>query len=206
MENFKIKVQDVIDRYKDQLSEKGIKIMISKRYFEADVQERSGNPSAGMQIFNIIDRTIDRKKEHKHGYNYQKNKYHCVTLTVSPIEKNTLQREECRDYTFVLKKVERAHIGEKPQRITYEENKILSKIEKYILKILNKTEKFSVKKICKNTLLDAIRYSFCIKYEYKKKFLGKERFTWDMIFMFATILLAVAIITIAWSISNFLVI
>lgn len=202
MEEFKIKVQDIINKYKDQLSEKGIKISISKRYFESAVLERLGDSSAGMQIFNIIDRVIDRKKEQKHGYNYEKNKYHCIIITVLPIKKNILRREDCRDYAFVLKKVERAHIGLKPQHITYEENKILSKIEKCILKILKKAEKYSIEKVCINTFRDAIRYSHCIKYEYKDNFLGKHRFTWNIIFIILVTLLAAVIVFIAWIIGK----
>ena len=73
----------------------------------------------------------------------------------------------------MLRKVERAHIGEEPRRVTYEEEKILSKVEKRILKTLKKADRASAREVCKNNIFDAIRYSMNAKYGYKKRFSRK---------------------------------
>ena len=186
MKELKEKVRALIDKYNPKLSQKGLKIILSKRYFETAVGERGSSSGAG-GIFNVIFDSVDRARDHKEerekGYNYEKNKYHCLILTLCPIEKNALRYDECREYTFIVKKVERAHIGQEPNRVLYREDKILSKIEKHILKILKKAEKSTAQKLCKNNIFDAFRYAMHPKYEYKERFLGKDRFAWEMIFL-----------------------
>lgn len=179
MKELKEKAQALIDKYTPELSSKGLKILLSKRYFESEVGERLGATGTGA-IFNSIEKAHDRKKENQ-KYKYERNKYHALVITVTPDKKSVLPREFCRDYAFVLKKVERAHIGEEPRHIAYEEDKILSKIEKLILKILKKAEQISIQRICKDTFWDAIRYTMKAKYVYKKHFFSKERFTWDLL-------------------------
>ncbi len=197
MKELKEKAQALIDKYTPELSSKGLKMLLSKRYFESEVSERSGVHGVGA-IFNSIDRARDHKEEKKKGYNYEKNKYHCFILTLCPIDKHILGREACREYTFVLKKVERAHIGQEPRRVLYHEEKILSKIEKQILKILKKAEKSSAQKVCQNNIIDAFRYAMHPKYEYKERFLGKERFSWEMIFISAFCILVFGSMFIIW--------
>ena len=68
MQEFKEKVQELIDRYDESLSQNGLKIRISNRYFETAVHERWGSHGKGQQIFNIIDRAIDDKKEKKKNF------------------------------------------------------------------------------------------------------------------------------------------
>lgn len=201
MRELKEKAQALIDQYSPELADKGLKILLSKRYFESEVGERSGMHGVGA-IFNSIDRARDHKEEKEKGYNYERNKYHYFILTLCPIEKNALQREEFRNYAFILKKVERAHIGQEPRRVFYHEEKILSKIEKQILKILKKAEKSSVQKVCQNNIIDAFRYAMHPKYEYKDRFLGKERFSWEMIFLSLFCILVFGSLFVAWLISK----
>lgn len=182
MKELNEKLQALIDKYDLDFSQKGLKIKLAKRYFETEVRERSGVTGAGA-IFNSIDRARDHRTEKKNGYNYERNKYQVIVISAIPVHRNILRREECRDYAFVLRKVERAHIGQEPRRITYQEDKILSRIEKRILKILKKAENTYPKKLCKNNIFDAFRYAMHPKYEYKERFLGKERFLWEMIFL-----------------------
>ena len=101
-----------------------------------------------------------------------------------------------------MKQVVRPYIGEAPEETFYNEEKILAKIEKTILKILKKADKMSVQQVCQDTFWDALRYSFFSKYGYKNNFCGKDRFTWDMIFMFLAVAICVGIIVIAWAITN----
>ena len=197
MKELKEKAQVLIDKHTPELSRKGLKILLSKRYFESEVGERSGMHGVGA-IFNSIDRAQDHKEEKEKGYNYERNKYHYFILTLCPIEKNALRREDCREYAFTLKKVERAHIGQEPRRVNYNEDKILSKIEKRILKILKKAEQGSPETVCRNNILDAFRYSVHHKYEYKDRFLGKERFSWEMIFLSLFCILVFGSLFVAW--------
>ena len=198
MKELKEKAQALIDKHTPELSSKGLKILLSKRYFESNVSERSSGYYATGMILDSIDRARDRKKEKENGYNYVKNRYHYFVLTVCPIKKNMIKREECRDYAFLLKKVERPHIGLEPRLIVAREEKVLSKIEKQILKILKKAEKRSAQKACQNTIIDAFRYAMHPKYEYKERFLGKGRFSWEMIFLFAFCLLVFGSLFIIW--------
>lgn len=203
MQDIKTKIVSLVDKYREQLASKGIKIDISKRYVETEVEERSGGyANAGQAIFNIFDRAIDRKKEKEKGYNFERNKYHTIILTVVPLDTKLVNIKECREYAFVFKKTERAHLGQEPQRKIYQEAKVLSKVEKRILKILKNADKKTLQQMCKNSFWDACRYAHSPKYEYKTKFCGKERFTWDMIFMFLAVAIVAVILAITWGITK----
>ncbi len=188
MQEFKSKVQAIIREYEEFLSENGVKITVSKKYFETKVSEyfHSNSP-----LFNAIDAAIARKKEKEKGYHYQRNKYHCIVLSLLPVDKNLVRREYCKEYAFVLRKVERAHIGQAPERIFYEEDKVLAKIEKRIQKIIKSAEKESAQKVCKDTVCDIFRYTTLPKYAYKEKILGKDRSSWELLFLIPGILLLV---------------
>ena len=72
LQDIKTKIVSLVDKYREQLASKGIKIDIFKRYVETEVEERSGGyANAGQAIFNIFDRAIDRKKEKEKGYNFE---------------------------------------------------------------------------------------------------------------------------------------
>lgn len=203
MKGIRNKVLELIDKYQDRLAAKGIEIVLSKRYTEETVRERSGSSVyAGSVIINSFERARDKKREVEKGYNFEPNKYHILVLTVVPLDKKLVHRTSRREYAFVLKQVVRPHIGEAPEETVYKEEKILAKIEKTILKILKKAEKMSVQQVCKDTFRDAFRYSFFSKYGYKDNFCGKDRFTWDMIFMFLAVAICVGIIVIAWVITK----
>ena len=180
MKELKEKVQALIDKYTPELSSKGLKILLSKRYFESAVGERIGATGTGA-IFNSIDRARDRNKEKR--YHYVKNRYHYFILTLSPIQKHRIKREELREYAVAVKKIERPHIGLEPRLTVSREDKVLSRIEKRIQKVIKKAEKSTPEKLCQNTIIDAFRYAMHPKYEYKERFFGKGRFTWEMIFL-----------------------
>ncbi|MBQ7336088.1 MAG: hypothetical protein IJW92_06420 [Clostridia bacterium] len=129
MQEIKNKAQIIVDKYNTQLTSSGIKIALSKKYFESSVEERDTyHPDAGVGLLKYVDAFFDKKKEQK--YKYERNKYHCLILSILPIDPKLVLREYCKDYAFVLRKVERAHIGEKPQRVVVEERKVLNKIER----------------------------------------------------------------------------
>ena len=182
MQEIKTKALALIDRYREQLAAKGLEIVLSKKYVETEVEERAGGYAhVGQAIFRIFERASDRKKELKRGYHFEKNRYHSIVIAVRPLEKSLVSDTECREWAFVLKKVERAHLGLEPQKKSYPEESILAKIEKRILRVLKAADERPPQRICKNTFWDAWRYSQSPKYGYKDRFCGKERFTWDMI-------------------------
>ena len=199
MKELKEKVQSLIDKYSPELSKKGLKIHISRRYFETDVYERYGSHGNGQQIFNIIDRAKADKKEKKKYY-YQKNRYHTIVLTLMP-ENDTVHPEMCRDYAFVMKKTERAHIGEEPRKIACKEEKLLSKIEKLLQKIVKRASNNTAEKICKDTVVDALRYSLLVKYQYKKRMLGKSAGFFHCLFFAIFSLLAIISVIILYLLS-----
>ena len=197
MLDFMTKVQAKVDEYAEFLAESGIKISVSRRYFETKVGERTGNIGTN-SIFNVVDRARDKKKEIK--YKNKRNRYYCIILSVSPSDKNIVPRDLCREYAFLHKKVDRPHIGVEPRSISCAEDKLLSKIEKRILKILRKTKKTGIKKACKDTYFDALRYTF-LKYGYKRRFLGRDRGIWELIFVLFVGLFALIVCFGVWLLS-----
>ena len=199
MKELKEKAQSLIDKYSSELSKNGLKIRISKRYFEQEVDERWASHGNGQQIFNIIDRAIDDKKEKKKYY-YQKNRYHTIVLTLMT-ENDTVPLEMCRDYAFAMKKTERAHIGEEPRKVTYKEEKLLLKIEKILQKTVKRASNKNAEKVCKDTVFDALRYSFLVKYQYKKKILGKSATFFHGLFFAISCILAISLVMLLWIVS-----
>ena len=196
MQEFKVKVQDLVSKYEEKLSSVGIKITVAKRYFEEFVHGWNNySPNPGVRLISNVERYFYEKREQKY-YKNEKNKYHCIILSVLPVENNIVRKDYCRDYSFVLRKVERAHIGQKPERILYEEDKILSKIEKRIQKIIKKAENYGSQKACADNYFDVIRYCSSLKYGYKNKMLGKDRSTWELIFGIGFGILAITVIVI----------
>ena len=194
------KVNAVLEKYSEQLADNGIKVTVSKRYFEESVGERIGN-TGNTAIFNEIDRALDRKREKKKGYHHIRNRYHVIVLSVIPIHKDIVRREYCRDYAFFIHKIERPHIGTDPKEFTYEEQKILSKIEKRINKLLRKSQKNTPQKVCKDNLFDAIRYT-APRYGYKRRFLNRERADWELIFLISFGVLALVVALMIWLIGK----
>ena len=203
MKGIRNKVLELIDKYQDRLAAKGIEIVLSKKYTEETVGERSSSYAyAGSAIINSIERALDKKREAEKGYHFEPNKWHSLVLTIVPLDKKLVHRTSRREYAFVLKQVVRPHVGEKPVETVYQEEKVLRKIEKTILKILKKADKMTAQQVCKDTFRDAFRYCLLSKYGYKDNFCGKDRFTWDMIFLFLAVAICVGIIAIAWAITN----
>ena len=164
MQELRNKIQNLVDKYENKLGSNGIKIIVSKKHFTVSVEEHSTH-SPG--LLEDIDHYIHKKKERK--YNYQKNRFHCIVLTCVPIDKPINSNKDYREYAFLLSKVWRAHIGHEPKHITYKENKILSKIEKTIQRIIKKSTDVNADIFCKNSFFDILRYTWSYKYAYKKR-------------------------------------
>ena len=185
MQELKAKAQAVVDEYNRKFAALGIKIDLSKKYFEATVEKRIHNHS----LLDFFEDWYDKKKEKK--YKGEKNKYHCLVLTVLPIDTNLVHRDLCRNYAFVLRKVERPHIGMEPQRFEYAESKVLQRIEKRLQRLLKKVQRVGVTSTCKDTLHDVYRYYALPRYLFKTKIRGKDRFFWDVVLSIAAVLIVV---------------
>ena len=177
----KNEVRTLLQKYEGRLAEKGIVITFSQKYREEDVRERQ---SGG--FLDTISKACDRKRENE-SYHYEKNRYHCIVLTVSPLDKSLLPLAYHRQYSFVVKKTERPHIGMEPIRKEYTEEKVLGKIERRIQKILRKAEKYPPNKVCRDTFWDAFRYMDRQSRGYKSKILGKSSDFWDMVLVAVTV-------------------
>ena len=194
------KVNVILEKYSDQLADNGIKVTVSKRYFEESVGEQIRHSGESI-ILNEIEKSLDRKREEKKGYHHIRNRYHVIVLSVIPVKKDIVCREYCRDYAFYIHKIERPHIGTEPKKFIYEEQKILSKIEKRINKLLRKTQRNTPQKVCKDNLFDAIRYT-APRYGYKRRFLNKERADWELIFLISFGVLALVVALMIWLIGK----
>ena len=202
MTDIRDRVLELIKKYENQLTQKGIALALSKKYVEEEVREKSSGAYSRTIILNALERARNKKREIEKGYNFEPNKWHSLVLTIVPLDKKLVHRTSRREYAFVLKQVVRPHVGEKPVETVYQEEKVLRKIEKTILKILKKADKMTAQQVCKDTFRDAFRYCLLSKYGYKDNFCGKDRFTWDMIFLFLAVAICVGIIAIVWAITN----
>ncbi len=167
------RAEEIVKKYENELLEKGIKCTVSRKYVESVV----GDVDRSYEDY-INDPTYERLKNIK-------NKYYVIVLTLSPAKKGEVKKEECKDYSFVVSKRERAFRYANPKEKFYDEDKILAKIEKCIQKILNKSQTKSPVQMCKNNIWDAFRYALLPKYHYKKSYLGKDKYTWQIIFRIA---------------------
>ena len=80
------KVNAVLEKYSGQLENNGIKVTVSKRYFEESVGEQIRNSGESI-ILNEIEKSLDRKREKKKGYHHIRNRYHVIVLSVIPVKK-----------------------------------------------------------------------------------------------------------------------
>ena len=199
MKEIKNQAQALVEEYNSRLTELGVKIELSKKYFEATVEKRDTyHPQAGAKLLNDALAALDEKKERK--YKRERNKYHCLILSLRPTDPKALPRELCKEYAFLLRKVEREHIGIAPEKVVYEENKILASVEKRLQKILKKAEKSTPKKVAEDTVWDALRYCATPKYTYKRKIRGRDRFFWYVLFFLCFALSAILLRLILWAI------
>lgn len=175
-------VKEMVRIYEERFSDLGITVKVSDRTAHSEVGERTGTPISSTALLTAIERAMDHRRERKKGYGYEPNRYTSIVLSFLPNDKALLPKEDCKDYAFLLKKTERAHVGETPETTRYGRDKVLRKIEKRLLKTLEKAQRSSVRSACRNTLWDVYRYAFSRKYRYKEKIRGKDPETWELIF------------------------
>lgn len=157
----------LIDTYRDKLAEKGLVCHVAKRFFETDVPVRAS--ASGMVFEHLINPWIEKKR----GFRFQRNRYWLIILRVVPADA-CVKSHECKEYAFVLRKVERTELGEKPLTTERAEQHILRGVEKRLQALLRKADRLPIKQICKESIVDGLRYCFCTKYGYKKTVFGKD--------------------------------
>lgn len=173
------RIKTLLSSYEEQLVSRGIRCTVSKKYFETRVSVKT---YGGSSLLYYADVHLAKKRENK-KYKHQRNRYHCAVLCFSPIDNKALKVKDCKEYSFILSKIERLQEGNAPKERFCCEEKILQRIEKLINKILNKTEKKTAEKVCKENWTDVFRYIFTDnRYGYKKSVLGKDVFFWDIVF------------------------
>ncbi len=186
------KVNSLVTQYDEQLSELGIKCKVSKKYFETNAPTQLNH---GTDFLDMLYTHLSTKRENKH-WKFQRNRYNCIVITFSPIN-NASKKQEYKEYSFMLNKTERVDIGFKPKEKDYSEEKILKKIEKRILKFIEKAQNKTPELACKANLLDRFRYVNSIKYTYKQKMGNHDKSFWDTVlsvgFLFLVILIMLAI-------------
>lgn len=168
------RIRELVDAYNPQFAAHGVRVEVFKRYFETKVLSAPRNSERATPLLSTFEEVYYDRKEKQ--YRGQNNRYHVTVLRFIPSSK-AKSSESYPEYSFWMKKVERAHRGMKPEKKQQKEDKLLKKIERRLQKMLFRCSK---KQIRKDTFLDAFRYSFSVRYAYKKQILGKDKLFWDI--------------------------
>ena len=200
MQNIINQTFSILEKYEEQLSSAEIRVAIYKRHIETEVPAHSSNRTGSIvdAIFNSVERSANLRAEEKNNYKNEKNKYDYLILSVVPREKMLLSPEDCREYSFLVKKTARPHLGAEPRHIVYGESQVLSKIEKRIQKIAKRASRQSPLKACKNTVLDALRYAYLERYDYKEHFCGRNRSFWESALTITMGVMTFLVVLIPW--------
>lgn len=186
------KVNLLVAKYDSQLSDVGIKCKVSKKYFETNAPTQLNH---GTDFLDMLYTHLSTQRENKH-WKFQRNRYNCLVITFSPIE-NASKKQEYKEYSFILNKTERVDIGFKPKEKNYKGDQILNKIEKRILKFIEKSKNKAPELACKANLIDKFRYVNSIKYTYKQRIGNHNKSFWDTVlsvgFLFLVILIMLII-------------
>lgn len=186
------KANELVGNYENQLSELGVKCKVSKKYFETNAPTQLNH---GTDFLDMLYTHLSTKRENKH-WKFQRNRYNCLVITFSPIE-NASKKQEYKEYSFILNKTERVDIGFKPKEKNYKEDRILKKIEKHILKFIEKSKNKTPELACKANWVDKFRYVNSIKYTYKQRIGNHDKSFWDTVlsvgFLFLVILIMLII-------------
>ncbi len=149
------KIKTLVDQYNKELNPYGVKCIVKRKYLESRVMSYSGSTR------NPIDWILEsfyKKKEECH-FHHVPNRYKCVILSVMPIEKDVVMKNDCKCYTFVIESIEREYEGKEPKYLVRNEEKVLKLIEKRLKKLLKRAEKEPNAFWCKNNFIDKIRYT-----------------------------------------------
>lgn len=161
------KINLLLEKYEDELKAKGIKCTVSKK----DIRMPVSNFFLNHGLLDSFFHKLTEKREEKYYHN-KPDKIRAVILSFSPDIKNST---DSKDYALIVKTVTRLGKGFAPTTRIYSYERLLKKAEKYIQKILKKSEKENAEKVCRSNFADNLRYLLCEWYSYKKKVFGKSR-------------------------------
>ena len=160
----------ILEKYNDELTSKGIVCKLSRMELKTD----PGLLFYGASTF--LDELLEKhlqKREEKIRKN-KRNKFFLFVLTFLPADKK-IKINSPKNFAFIIKSVTRIAEGFEAKEKIFDEEKVLKKIEKCIVKILRKAESKSPKKICESSFCDNLRYLSLEKYSYLKTLFGKDR-------------------------------
>lgn len=161
------KINLLLAKYEDELKEKGIKCIVSKR----DMKFPISNFFLNHDLLSSFFHNFTEKRE-KELYHNKPDKIRAVILSFSPEDKKSF---DSKDYALIVKSVSRIGKGFAPKATMYNVEKLLVKAEKYIQKMLRRAEKEKADIICKSSFLDNFRYLILEQYSYRKTVFGKNR-------------------------------
>lgn len=178
MEQLTDKIESLIRKYEQALSEKGLVCSFSKKYFETKVPFVSHGSS--YTLLDDIHRHFARKRESSR-FRHQRNRHHCAVLCFYPTDKGLLKKAECKEYAFMLYEISRYEEGMAPKERMYKEKAVLRRIEKCICRALKSAAEKDPVRVCKCTVADYARYFFRQKYGYMKTINGRSRDFLDLV-------------------------
>ncbi len=155
-------VRALVNEYNGKLALYGAAVSANRRYFENNLIASAHNYG---NIFNIIESVILQRREKKY-FNGVRNRYKVLVLEVKPVSKN---KGDFKQYAFYVEKTERSSDGYKRKNKKYSDERVIKSVKKRLDKILNKAQKKSAEKLCRNTVADYLRYIFGVQYGYMKK-------------------------------------
>ena len=169
-------IKSLVKSYEERLGSVGLACEVSKKYFEEAVQ--SFHLTSSGFLNGIRNRKAEKLENEK--YKYAPNRYHVIVLRFKPIEQGVLKDELCRDYAFFIRGVSRASRGVEPEK--WDDTEAVSeKVRWRIEKVLNKAEKSTPEKVCRDRWWDLLlRYLPSSKYGYKKRFGGRDISAYEM--------------------------
>ncbi len=175
------KAKELVEQYNKLFEPYGIYITVKHSFYEKEVETyKSNSNGSGGSFINALEYLfINRHKEKKYGK--VPNRYRYLTIQVSPLDKQILPQHDIKQYSFLLKKTERAHQGQEPTETTVSDLRILKKLEKCLQKLLKKGRAKAKKLWYRNDFWDCLRYTFMPRYNYLEFYCGKEKIFWDIL-------------------------
>ena len=181
--------------YVSVLAERGIIGTVRLQYFESKVFDKYTYTCASSILDDAERKRLDRN-EAKHYFD-QPNRFYCLVLTLSPLDRSLVPKRFCREYAFVIRKIYRFHRGEAPKERVTDEVQVLAKLKRRLEAVVSAPAGRSPTDLCRDRLIDGMRYVFSEAYGYRKQILGKDaniiRF-WTELLVAAVFLVVVPLI------------
>lgn len=175
------KVTKLINQYNGMFVGHGIEITIHRRSFKEEVE--AYNYQSKYSFINMLEYIFINKKVEEKKYHHIPNHYKLLVLQITPISRTIVDKKDCKKYAFLVYQLSRAHQGDKPIEWQRKEQSIIAKVEKRINKLLKQSKKSTSPDWYRDTLWDALRYSFSKKYGYLDNYCGKSRFFWETLWI-----------------------